>query len=52
MMKGQEKTMAGTIMIVVGSVLITAGIILMTVVSIVLSRRKRRIREQIYSMYE
>ena len=44
--------MAGTIMIVVGSVLISVGIILMIIMNIVLLRRKRRIREQIYSMYE
>lgn len=39
-------------MIVVGSVLISVGIILMIIMNIVLLRRKRRIREQIYSMYE
>ena len=43
--------MAGNVMIVAGSILIIAAISIMVGVNIVLSRRKRRIKEQIYSMY-
>ena len=43
--------MAGNVMIV-GSILIVAAISIMVGVNIVLSRKKRRIKEQIYSMYE
>ena len=44
--------MAGNVMIVAGSILIVVAISVMVGVNIVLSRKKRRIQEQIYSMYE
>ncbi len=44
--------MAGNVMIVAGSILIVAAISIMVGVNIVLSRKKRQIKEQIYSMYE
>ena len=44
--------MAGNVMIVAGSILIVVAISVMVGVNIVLSRNKRRIKEQFYSMYE
>ena len=44
--------MAGNVMIVAGSILIVVAISVMVGVNIVLSRKIRRIKEQIYSMYE
>ena len=44
--------MAGNVMIVAGSILIVVAISVMVGVNIVLSRKTRRIKEQIYSMYE
>ena len=44
--------MAGNVMIVAGGIMIVAAISIMVGVNIVLSRKKRRIKEQIYSMYE
>ena len=44
--------MAGNVMIVAGSILIVVAISVMVGVNIVLSRKKRLIKEQIYSMYE
>ena len=41
--------MAGNVMVVAGSILIIS---IMVGVNIVLSRKKRQIKEQIYSMYE
>ena len=44
--------MAGNVMIVAGSILIVVAISVMVGVNIVLSRIIRRIKVQIYSMYE